>query len=86
MPEPDDQPPLPGDNRKQGSAVKDFAKAESMIQLAIILPAACVIGWFLGSLMDRWLHQQWIYIAGIVVGAIAGFVQMYRVASGYMKG
>ncbi len=76
---------LMGKTGKQGSPLKDFARAASMIQLAIILPAACVIGWFLGSLLDRWLHQQWMYVAGIVVGAIAGFVQMYRVASGYMK-
>ena len=75
-----------GENGKQGSPLKDFAKAESMVQLAIILPAACVIGWFLGTLLDRWLHQHWIYIAGIMVGAAAGFVQMYRVASRYMRG
>lgn len=73
------------DNKKQHSALKDFAKAESMVQLAIVLPIACVVGWFLGSLLDRWLHQHWLYLAGIVVGAVAGLIQMYRVASGYMR-
>jgi F0F1-type ATP synthase assembly protein I len=69
----------------KNSGLKDFAKAESMIQLAIIMPAACVIGWLLGALMDRWLHTEWIYVAGILLGAVAGFVQIYRVASGYMR-
>ncbi len=73
------------DNKKQHSALKDFAKAESMVQLAIVLPVACVVGWFLGGLMDRWLHQQWISIVGIFVGAVAGLIQIFRVASGYMR-
>lgn len=71
------------DNKNSG--LKDFAKAESMIQLAFILPAACVIGLFGGKLLDRWLHTDWIYIVGILVGAVAGFVHVYRVASGYMR-
>jgi len=69
----------------KNSGLKDFAKAETMIQLAFILPAACVIGLFGGKLLDRWLHTDWIYIAGILVGAVAGFVQLIRMASGYMK-
>jgi len=72
-------------NDNNGSPLKDFAKAESMIQLAIIMPAACLIGWFGGSLLDRWLHTNWIYVVGIVLGAVAGFIQIFRVASGYMK-
>ena len=71
--------------QNDNSGLKDFAKAESMIQLAIIMPAACVIGWLLGSVLDRWLHTDWIYVAGILVGAVAGFVQIFRVASRYMK-
>lgn len=76
---------MPPPTNKPPSALKDFAKAESMVQLALVLPIACVVGWFLGSLMDRWLHQSWIYVAGIVVGAVAGLVNMWRVASGYMR-
>jgi len=76
---------MAGAPENKDSGLKDFAKAESMIQLAIIMPAACVIGWLLGALMDRWLHTDWIYVAGILLGAVAGFVQIYRVASGYMR-
>ena len=34
----------------------DLVKAESMIQLAIALPAGCVIGWLVGSWLDKHFH------------------------------
>jgi ATP synthase protein I len=63
----------------------ELVKAESMIQLAIALPAGCLIGWLVGSLLDRHFHQGWIGIAGIVLGAVAGFVQIFRTASKYLR-
>jgi len=75
--------PQQGGEKKQ--AMKEFAKAESMMQMAIILPASTVLGWLLGAAIDRWLKTDWVYIAGIVVGAVGGFVQIYRVAEKYMR-
>lgn len=66
-------------------ALGDLVKAESMIQLAIALPAGCLIGWVIGSWLDRHFHQGWISIAGIVLGAVAGFVQIFTTASRYLK-
>ena len=66
-------------------ALGELVKAESMIQLAIALPAGCVIGWLLGSWLDRHFHQSWMSIVGILLGALAGFVQIFRTASRYMK-
>jgi ATP synthase protein I len=63
----------------------ELVKAESMIQLAIALPAGCVIGWLVGSWLDRHFHQNWISIVGILLGAAAGFVQIFRTASRYIK-
>jgi ATP synthase protein I len=63
----------------------DLVKVESMIQLAIALPAGCLIGWFAGSWLDRHFHQNWISIAGIVLGAVAGFVQIFTTASRFLK-
>lgn len=63
----------------------DLVKAESMIQAAIALPVGCLIGWFLGSWLDRRFHQEWISIAGIVLGAIGGFIQIFSVASKFLK-
>ena len=66
-------------------ALGELVKAESMIQLALALPAGCVIGWLVGSWLDRHFHQSWISIVGILLGAVAGFTQIFRTASRYIK-
>jgi len=47
-------------------------------QLAFVLPAALVVGWLLGAALDRWLHTSWLYLAGILLGIAAGFVELIR--------
>ena len=66
-------------------ALGELVKAESMIQLAIALPAGCLIGWLVGGWLDRHFHQSWISIVGILLGALAGFIQIFRTASRYLK-
>ena len=61
-------------NRKENPAVV-WARYS---QIAFILPAAVVVGLLLGKLLDYWLHTHWIFLAGIIVGAIAGFVDIIR--------
>ena len=39
----------------------------------------------IGVGLDKWLHQHWIYIAGMIVGAAAGFVQIFRVVLALSK-
>jgi F0F1-type ATP synthase assembly protein I len=73
------------EDNKNGGGLKDYVKAESMVQLALALPAGCLIGWLIGAWLDRHFHQTWIGIAGIVVGAIGGFIQIFSVASRYLK-
>ncbi len=63
----------------QGGAMKSLVQVESLIQLALVLPIATVIGLLIGMGLDKWLHQHWIYIPGLVLGAAAGFVQIFRV-------
>jgi F0F1-type ATP synthase assembly protein I len=72
-------------NKKGGGLFGSLVQAESMIQLALALPAGCLIGWFLGMLLDRHFHTEWIQIVGILVGAVAGFVQIFTTASKFMK-
>ena len=47
-------------------------------QVAFIVPGGVVAGLILGALIDKWLHTHWVYIAGVIVGAVIGFVQLVR--------
>ncbi len=47
-------------------------------QIAFILPAAVVVGLLMGKLLDHWLHTHWLFLVGIIIGAIAGFVDIIR--------
>jgi F0F1-type ATP synthase assembly protein I len=49
-------------------------------QLAVIFPAATVIGWLIGVGLDRWLHTTWLYIVGLLMGIAAGFIELVRTA------
>ena len=66
-------------------ASTNYVKAESMLQLALAIPAGCFIGWAVGAWLDKHFHQEWIAIAGIVLGAVAGFIQIFTTASRYLK-
>ena len=70
---------------KPKGVLGDLVRAESMIQLAIALPVGCVLGWLIGSWLDRKFGTSWIGIVGILLGAVAGFVQIFTTASRYMK-
>ena len=49
-------------------------------QLAFVFPAATVAGWLIGAALDRWLHTTWLYLAGLILGIVAGFVELIRAA------
>lgn len=48
-------------------------------ELAFIFPATLVVGWLAGELLDRWLHTTWLYLVGVLVGIVAGFVALIRI-------
>jgi F0F1-type ATP synthase assembly protein I len=47
-------------------------------EVAFIIPAAVVVGLLIGKLLDYWLHTHWLFLGGIIFGAVVGFVQMIR--------
>jgi F0F1-type ATP synthase assembly protein I len=57
-----------------------WVQAARYSQLAFILPAALVVGWLIGAALDRWLHTTWLYLAGILLGIAAGFIELIRSA------
>lgn len=74
---PDEPTPAPGDAKKQKNLLVQAARYTEM---GFVIPAAAFAGLLLGKLLDRWLGTNWIYIAGVIVGIIAGFIQMIRMA------
>jgi ATP synthase protein I len=73
------------DEPKKSGTLSDLVKAESMVQLALALPAGCLIGALGGAALDKHFHTGWIAVVGILLGAAAGFTQIYRTASKSMK-
>ena len=47
-------------------------------QLGFALPAATFAGWLLGAVLDHWLHTKWLYLVGLLLGIIAGFIELIR--------
>ncbi|HTT61594.1 MAG TPA: AtpZ/AtpI family protein [Bryobacteraceae bacterium] len=46
--------------------------------LAFLLPAASVVGYAIGYLLDRAFHTHFLYIPFLILGIAAGFVQLVR--------
>lgn len=68
------------DPKNRDSARKEnfWVQAARYSQLAFVLPAALVVGWLIGAGLDRWLHTTWLYLAGILLGIAAGFIELIR--------
>lgn len=47
-------------------------------QLAFVLPACTFVGWIVGVFLDRWLHTSSLYLVGLLVGIVAGFIELVR--------
>ena len=54
-------------------------------EIGFIIPAAVLLGFFLGKLLDYWLHTKWLHVVGLVFGAVVGFTQMIRMAMSSSK-
>ena len=80
-----DPPEKPAKSSSNDGALHSLVRVESLIQLGLLLPACVVIGWAIGLALDRWLHQHWMNVAGLILGAIAGFVQTIRIVLSHSK-
>lgn len=66
---------------EKDSALGGLVRAESMVQIALALPLSTIIGWVIGEAIGRHFHAAWPGIVGLILGAIAGFVQIIRIAN-----
>ena len=70
------------EKQKQDQDKKNpYVQMANYAQLAIVFPAATLVGWLVGTAFDHWLHTTWLYIVGLLLGIIAGFVELIRTAS-----
>jgi F0F1-type ATP synthase assembly protein I len=66
---------MPPENKSVWAQIGQYAS------LGVALPAATVTGYFIGVLLDYWLGTHFLYIVFLLIGIVAGFVEMYRVVS-----
>ncbi len=67
--------PDPKNSKQEKAFWLQFARYS---QLAFVFPTALVVGWLVGAALDRWLHTTWLYLAGILLGIAAGFIELIR--------
>ncbi len=66
------------DNDKQEDVQSTAVLWARYSQIAFIIPAAVVIGLLIGKLLDYWFHTHWLFLVGVILGAVAGFYDMIR--------
>jgi cadmium resistance protein CadD (predicted permease) len=55
------------------------------LSLALTLPASVAAGYILGALADHWLHVRFLRVIGIILGMVAGLIQVLRELSREQK-
>jgi|SRR5580658_11140858 F0F1-type ATP synthase assembly protein I len=82
MPENPDLDPRGSPKSHKNAPLVSLARYSEM---GFIIPAAVLLGLFLGKIADHWLHTKWLYLVGLLFGAVVGFAQMIRMAIGVYK-
>ena len=77
---PESDPREERETRAERRERKSWQQVAKYGELGFLLPAATFVGWAIGAGLDRWLGTKWATLAGVLVGIIAGFVQMIRTA------
>ena len=72
-----DTPPNPvdGPDNKEKNVWRQIGRYSN---LGMVLPASVIAGLVIGALLDRWLKTSWIYLAGVLVGCVVGFIELIR--------
>jgi F0F1-type ATP synthase assembly protein I len=80
-----DKPSLESDTSSVSKKKDPVVSLARYSEMGFIIPAAVLLGFFLGKLADYWLHTKWLYLVGLLFGAVVGFWQMIRMAVGAFK-
>lgn len=55
-----------------------WAQVSRYSSLAFILPVSTFVGYLIGYLLDRWFHTRFLFIVFLILGIVAGFIQLLR--------
>ena len=59
-----------------------YRVAADLLNVGLIFPSAIAVGYVAGYFLDRWLETSpWLAVALSIAGAVAAFVNLFRVAS-----
>jgi F0F1-type ATP synthase assembly protein I len=75
-------PEKPENNKPQPNVWRQIGRYS---HLGFVLPAAVVVGLLIGAGLDRYFHTKWMTLVGLLVGAIAGFIELMRAIMGVSK-
>lgn len=65
---------------ESSGALKSVAQAESLMQIAFVLPSGLLVGWGMGWCADHYLHWHWAPVVGLLLGIAGGMVSAVRMA------
>jgi F0F1-type ATP synthase assembly protein I len=65
----------PPEKKSAWAQIGDYAS------LGVAMPAMTVTGYFIGVGLDYLFGTHFLYIVFLIVGIVAGFVELYRVAT-----
>jgi ATP synthase protein I len=59
----------------------------ALIVSGFLLVSMSLAGWWLGSLLDTHYHfSPWGKVSGLIIGTIAGFIDLFKIAARLLKG
>lgn len=69
---------MPEPEQKNGSSGNTWRQIGRYSNLAFVLPGAVLGGLLLGALLDHWLKTSWLTLVGLLLGCVAGFIELIR--------
>jgi F0F1-type ATP synthase assembly protein I len=55
-----------------------WAQVSRYMGLAFVLPISTCVGYVIGWGLDRLFHTKFLYLVFLVLGVVAGFVELFR--------
>jgi F0F1-type ATP synthase assembly protein I len=71
---------------QKSGAVQSYIQTEKVVQIAIVLPVAVLLGWGGGAWLANHFQQPWMTLAGFVLGSVAGISAAIRMAIAFGGG